>query len=47
MGLICDPVFLTSMDFFQAASFLPTEDVRWFEFAYCLIKIHLSEPDNL
>lgn len=40
-------LFFTSMDLFQAASVVPTEDVHWFEFAYCLIKIHLSEPDNL
>jgi len=49
VGLICYPVFY-KCGFFQAFCgffFLPTEDVHWFEFAYCLIKIHLSKPDNL
>lgn len=51
MGLIRYPIFFTSVGFFRlfgvVVFFLPTEDVHWFEFAYCLIKIHLSKPDNL
>lgn len=55
MGLIRYPIFY-KCGFFQAfwcwVCFLvflplPTEDVHWFEFAYCLIKIHLLKPDNL
>lgn len=51
MGLIRYPIFYKCGFFsgFLVLFFfpLPTEDVHWFEFAYCLIKIHLSKPDNL